>query len=125
MNLHLTTILGAGDKVTYKDEWNICTEKTVFIKKAGEYVLFHRFSGPNGKIVISRNKDKQMLTNVNHFTKILRTAYSCRTLQHIQVTREWAEKAYKGCKLTEIEIGSITDVLDDMSYEICGNIGHI
>ena len=44
-----------------------------------------------------------MLANVNNYVKILNTAQSCKTKEHIQITFNWANKFRSKALLTEFE----------------------
>lgn len=54
-----------------------------------------------------------MITNVNTYTKMLKTAYSCQNIGHIETTESWAYKVYESRSLTRFEYKHIVKVLND------------
>lgn len=52
-----------------------------------------------------------MLANVNNYMKILNTAQSCQTKDHIQLTFHWANKFRSKALLTEFEYLEIEKTL--------------
>lgn len=52
-----------------------------------------------------------MLANVSNYTKLLKTAFSCKTKAHVEVTFNWANKFRRSFRLTEFEYMEIEKVL--------------